>query len=78
MIIDIDEAASRFPDLIERACAGEEVVLSRDTVPLVRLMPVLAERVEAKREFGSLRGKLVIPEELIRPLPSDEMDAWGQ
>jgi antitoxin (DNA-binding transcriptional repressor) of toxin-antitoxin stability system len=78
MLIDVNEAASRLPDLIERACAGEEVILSRDTVPLVRLVPVSVGRIQAKREFGSLKGKLVIPEELFRPLSSEEMDAWGQ
>lgn len=37
------EAQDRLPELIDRAPAGERVVITRDGRPLVELLPVEAE-----------------------------------
>ncbi len=71
--VDIHIAAADLSRLIERACAGEEIVIARGSEPVVKLVPI--HRTEPKREFGALKGKLVIPEELFAPLPADELDA---
>lgn len=39
MLIDLLEARSLLPQLIERALAGEEVVILRAGRPVVRLVP---------------------------------------
>ena len=33
---------------------------------------------KAKREFGSIRGKISIGPEFFEPLPEDELERWGQ
>jgi prevent-host-death family protein len=43
----IDEAETRLSELIERALAGEGVVITRDGEPVVELKPV-AGKLEAK------------------------------
>jgi prevent-host-death family protein len=40
---DVHEAASRLSELIDRALAGEDVVIVREGEPLVRLVPVVRE-----------------------------------
>ena len=38
--IDIADAATRLPALVERAERGEEVVIARDGVPSARIVPL--------------------------------------
>jgi len=73
-IVTIHAAKTDLSTLIEQALAGEEIVIARGDEPVVRLVPV--ERPEPRREYGALRGRLVIPESFHEPLPSDELDAW--
>jgi antitoxin (DNA-binding transcriptional repressor) of toxin-antitoxin stability system len=39
IIVDIDEAAERLEELVDRACAGEEVSISVNGIPMVGLKP---------------------------------------
>ena len=59
---------------IERALAGEEIVITRRGKPAVRLVPV--EEVLPRRKPGALKGKLEIPESFFDPLPDDLVDAF--
>ncbi len=43
--ITVAEAASRFPELMERVSRGEEIVLTKDDQPIARLVP---ERLREK------------------------------
>ena len=70
----IHRAKSELSRLIERACAGEEVVISRGNEPIVRLVPV--DRKPPQRCFGALRGKLVVDETFFDPLDEEELAAW--
>ncbi|HEU0051948.1 MAG TPA: type II toxin-antitoxin system prevent-host-death family antitoxin [Longimicrobium sp.] len=72
--MNIHAAKTHLSRLIEKACAGEEVIIARDSEPMVRLVPV--KQPGARREFGVLKGKIQIPEALFDPLPGDELDAW--
>ena len=38
-LIDVDEAADRLEELVERACAGEQIVISVAGRPVVRMVP---------------------------------------
>ncbi|HYH78580.1 MAG TPA: type II toxin-antitoxin system prevent-host-death family antitoxin [Longimicrobium sp.] len=76
MIVNVHAAKTQLSKLIEAALAGEEVVIARGSEPVVKLVPV--EKVEPRRVFGALKGKLVIPEAVFDPLPHDELEAWGQ
>lgn len=41
---NIAQAKAQFSELVQRALAGEEVVIARDNRPLLRLMPLAATR----------------------------------
>ena len=70
----IHAAKTQLSRLIERALAGEDIVISRGSRPVVRLVPV--EPVVPLRRFGAMRGQLVIDDRFFDPLPEDELAAW--
>ena len=72
--IKVHEAKTNLSKLIERACRGEEVVIARGAIPVVRLVPV--GEVQGRRQPGALRGKLRVGPEFFRPLPAGELSPW--
>jgi prevent-host-death family protein len=58
MVANMHEAKTQLSRLVERALAGEEVLIARAGTPLVRLQPVAPGR--APRQPGALRGRVVI------------------
>ena len=70
----IHAAKTDFSRLIKRACAGEQIVITRGDAPMVRLVPV-AEPPH-KRMFGALKGKARTGAAFFEPLPASELDAW--
>ena len=75
MRITIHAAKTNLSRLIQKACAGEEVVIARAKVPVVRLIPVSAKPVA--RKFGAMRGRAKTTDAFFEPLPPDELDDWG-
>jgi prevent-host-death family protein len=73
-IHSIHEAKTHLSRLIERAEAGDEVIIARGKTPVVRLTPV---HVEAPRRlFGAMRGRAKVTPAFFEPLPPDELDRW--
>lgn len=70
----IHAAKTHLSRLIDRALAGEDVVIARGTKPVVRLVPV--ESVEPKRRFGAMRGQIVVDDAFFEPLSEDELSLW--
>ncbi|TFV75028.1 type II toxin-antitoxin system Phd/YefM family antitoxin [Blastococcus sp. CT_GayMR19] len=54
--MNVYEAKTQLSKLIDRAMAGEDVVISRSGTPMVRLVPVPARPV--RRTPGSARGQI--------------------
>jgi prevent-host-death family protein len=73
-IVTISEAAGNLSRLIKKACEGEEIVISRGSIPVVRLVPI--KRPQGKRRLGTLKGKLKVGPEFFEPLPPDELAGW--
>ena len=68
--INIAEAKARLSELIDRALAGEEVVISRRNVPVIRLVP---ERSHGSRPLlGLFRRQIVLGPDFDAPLPGFE------
>jgi len=70
----IHSAKTNLSRLVERACAGEDVVIARGATPIVRLVPVGREPVG--RRFGAMRGRARVTAVFFEPLQADELDAW--
>jgi prevent-host-death family protein len=72
--VTIHAAKTQLTELLARAEAGEEVIIARGSKPAVRLVPV-AEAI-ARRQFGSMKGKVWVGPEFFEPLPEAELKAW--
>jgi len=73
--IPIHKAKAQLSELIERACAGESVIIARGKRPMVRLVPVDAA---VGRVFGAMRGQARVTKAFFEPLPAEELEAWEQ
>jgi prevent-host-death family protein len=67
-IVNVHEAKTHLSRLLERAHAGEEIVIARGGEPYARLVP-LAQRTP-KRERGTLKGLVRLGDEFFEPLPA--------
>ncbi len=65
--IDIHEAESRFTELISLELAGNEIIVTDEQKPVVRLIPV--EKTDTERIAGLHAGEVWISEDFDEPLP---------
>lgn len=65
MVTNIHEAKTHFSKLVERAEAGEEIVIGRAGKPVAKLVPYAAPRPD--REPGALRGRIWIAPDFDEP-----------
>jgi prevent-host-death family protein len=65
--IDLQEAQTNLSQLVDRAAAGEEIVIAKAGRPLARLVP-LAERTTA-RPLGLFAGQVKVGEDFDAALP---------
>jgi prevent-host-death family protein len=72
--VSVHEAKTHLSRLIERAEAGEEVVIARGKIPVVRLVPISMPKVE--RRFGAMKGKATVSAGFFEPLPEEELAGW--
>lgn len=75
MKVTIHAAKTTLSKLIERALAGEEIVIARGDVPVAKLVPIAAKQLP-ERKPGTLRGVLKIPKAFFEPLSDEELAAW--
>ncbi len=73
-VSNIHEAKLQLSQLIERAEAGEEVIIAREGKPVVRLVPF--RQVEESRQGGQWRGRVRMAEDFDE-LPEDLATAFG-
>ncbi len=73
-VVTIHEAKTNLSRLIQKASKGEEVIISRGSKPVARLVAIGEKR--GKRQPGALKGRLVVGPEFFRALPPDELSPW--
>jgi prevent-host-death family protein len=75
-IVNVHDAKTHFSRLLERAHAGEEIVLAKAGRPYARLMPLAP--TAPQRLPGRLKNHLGagVVDALLEPLPKDELTAW--
>jgi prevent-host-death family protein len=65
--VNVAEAKARLSELIAAALNGEEVVIARRNVPVVKLTVVTSAR--RRCHVGALRGLVWIADDFDAPLP---------
>ena len=73
MTVNMHEAKLQLSALIERALAGEEVIIARAGHPVVTLKPVVAK---PRRELGFARGLTWEVEGWDAPMTDEEVDEF--
>jgi prevent-host-death family protein len=71
-LVNIYDAKTQLSRLIDRAAAGDDILIGRAGKPMVRLVPV---EDAVPRQPGLLKG-LAVPDALFDPLPEDELALW--
>lgn len=67
MNISVAEAKAKFSELIKRAEAGEEIVVTRHGKAVARVVPPEPEESPLPR-IGALKGKIWMAEDFDAPL----------
>ncbi len=77
MLVNIHEAKTHFSRLVERAAAGEEIVIGKAGKPMAKLVPYAATK--EPRKLGAWHGKVWMApdfdetdEELVRLFEGEE------
>jgi prevent-host-death family protein len=71
-LVNLYDAKTQLSRLLDRAAAGEDIVIGRAGKPVVRLVPVEGM---TPRQPGLLKD-LAVPDALFDPLPEDELALW--
>ena len=72
--VNIYDAKTRLSQLVDKAAAGEDVVVSRNGKPLVRITQL--EGPKRRITFGVLKGKVRIAADFDAPLPNNVLAAF--
>ncbi len=71
-VVTVHAAKTNLSQLLERAEAGEEIIIARGQVPVVKLVPIA---IRPKRQPG-LFPDVVVGPEFFDPLPEEELRLW--
>jgi prevent-host-death family protein len=74
MIVNVSEAKANLSKLIDRAFMGEKVVIAKNNLPLVDLVP---HKPAGKRKLGVLAGRFVVPEGFLEEDPEINAMFYG-
>lgn len=66
-LVNIHDAKTHFSKLINKALQGEEIIIAKGGVPLIRLVPYTEEA--ASRKGGQFADLIEISEDFDAPLP---------
>ena len=69
--VSVHEAKTHLSKLLERAHAGESVIISKNGTPYARLCPL---DPAPRRRPGLLAG--TVDDSFFDPLPNEELEAW--
>jgi prevent-host-death family protein len=73
--VGMHEAKTKLSQLVERAEAGEDIIIARNGTPVARLVPV-ARTSSLAAVHGALRGRVHLAEDFDE-LPDEIAEAFG-
>lgn len=79
MTLNLYEAKTQLSQLVERAAAGEEVVIAKAGKPMVRMVPVEAstQKLEPRKSGLNLLRVTYIADDFDAPMSDEELELWG-
>ena len=75
--VSVHEAKTHLSRLIEQVLAGEEVLVTRNKEPVIKLVPA-AEPPKKRPLLGAMKGRLGPCDAILQPWTEEELglDAW--
>ena len=67
-VFNLYEAKTSLSRLVDRAAAGEEIVIAKNGVPLARLVALAGKK--KRRRPGGWEGRVVVSDDFDEPLPA--------
>ena len=64
--IELDKAKTQLETILQTALGGDEVLITRDAEPVLKLVPVQKPRL--RRKAGTARGLISMTEDFDDPL----------
>ncbi|MDH7973509.1 type II toxin-antitoxin system prevent-host-death family antitoxin [Sphingomonas sp. AR_OL41] len=76
-MVNVHEAKTHFSKLLERAHAGEEIILAKAGKPYAKLVPIDAPALPPRKP-GRFKHLLKdVPTDIwFEPMSDDDLDAW--
>jgi prevent-host-death family protein len=74
--VNLYEAKTHLSRLVERAAAGEEIVIAKSGKPVAKLVPF--DRDTTPRQLGGMRGLIKIADDFDAPLPPEVQALFEQ
>lgn len=75
IMVNIFEAKAKLSDLLDRAAAGERILICKRNQPVAELRPIAAPR-QAPRPVGRAKGVLTVPPTFFEPLDDADIEAF--
>jgi prevent-host-death family protein len=73
-VFNLYDAKTALSQLVDRAAAGEEIIIAKAGHPLARLVPFEGPR--RPRQPGGWEGRVRIADDFDAPLPEAELEAF--
>jgi prevent-host-death family protein len=74
--VNVHAAKTHFSRLLDRAAAGEEIIIAKAGKPVAKLVPLTPRHDQPKRRLGILAGVAVVPPDFDAPLPDQVIDSF--
>lgn len=69
MTLNLYEAKTQLSSLVDKAAAGEEIIIAKNGKPMAKLVPVQQRRL---RKPGRFKGKIWMSKDFDAPMPDIE------
>lgn len=66
-IFNIHEAKTNLSRLVDEAVKGEPFIIAKAGKPKVKVIAIDAQKANAKRRIGFLKGKIRVPDDIKTP-----------
>ena len=73
--VSLYDAKTHLSSLVERAAAGEEILIAKSGRPLAKLVPL--DKGRDQRRSGQGKGQWRVEKDFDAPLPDDVLEEFG-
>ncbi|HCF26641.1 MAG TPA: type II toxin-antitoxin system prevent-host-death family antitoxin [Cyanobacteria bacterium UBA11049] len=67
-LVNLADASKHLPELIAAAIDGEEIIITKDEQPVVKLVPVPSVKKRRPAKAGTAKGLITIADDFDEPL----------